>query len=154
MGYNSSVKQRLITIGCLIFGLLLGASSAQADVAVLIQITSQSVSLERVERVDQSEAALTAETPNDSDATQRLIQGLTTNKSTMTEDDSKLLVRWYNALGELIHYEVLRDPRFIHAPGSPEMVLPEATQLLRAPNSAVMLRVKPRDFAQFIDFDV
>jgi len=137
-------------MGWLVFGFLFALSTARADMAVLIQITDQNVSLTRVERVIE----VGADVPMVVEDTQQLLPGSPTSKPALPEDEDKLLVRWYNANGELIHHEVLRDPRFIHAPGSQEMRLPEATQLLRAPNDAVLLRVRPRAFGQFIDFNV
>lgn len=148
MGHHGPVKQTVITIGCLLFGLLLGFSTAQADMAVLIQITDQSVILARVERND-SENVLTEE-----EATEQFMRDLAAPKTDLPSIDDKLVVSWYDAQGGLVHQEVLRDPRFVHAPGSEERVLPEATLLLRAPNEAVLLRVKPRKFSQFIDLNV
>lgn len=116
--------------------------------AVLIQITDETVFLARVERND-SQSTMT-----EVEATEQFMRDLTAPKTDLPSIDDKLVVRWYNAQGELIHQEVLRDPRFVHAPGSEERALPEATQLLRAPNEAVLLRVKPREFGQFIDLNV
>lgn len=134
--------------GWLILGSLLAVSNAKADMAVLIQISDETVSLVRIEKTG------AADPQTDHEATRQLMQRTKTNSLFLPEDEDKLSVRWFNAAGELVHHEMLLDPRYIHAPGSQERQLRAAIQLLRAPNDAVLLRVKPRGYSQFIELNV
>jgi len=131
-------------VGSLLLALLCWAPAARADVAVLIEITDQSVLLHRVQRASE-------ENLSDREATEQLLRKKAMTKPALTDANDQLMVRWFDADGQLIHHESLRDPRFIHAPGSQERVLALATQLLRGPNAAVLLHVKPKGFTRFIE---
>ncbi len=160
MEYHRSVKKSLSQLSLLFFSLLLVQTSAHADMAVLIQVTQNTVQLERVQRSESAEFESSA----DEDVAQIMNEQaqpkeerLDADRSALSdllENNDKLVVYWFNANGKLVGRELLRDPRFVHAPGSKEVILPEATLLLRAPNEAVLMRIKPREFAQFIDLNV
>ena len=128
-----SVLSRFILIFAIV---LAAATSAKADVAVLIGITDDSVTLHRVERSESYETAEQAR----SDALLKL-RALPLVQAKTNHAPNSLQIEWYDQNGTLVHQESRPDPRFIHAPGGQDAVLPETMVLLRAPATAVEIRV-------------
>lgn len=129
--------------------LLFLSAPATADVAVLVRITDFSVTLQRVERSESIESL----GQDQSDAIiKRLAAPLDANNK--ANSGNSLVVEWFDAAGTLVHRESRADPRFVHAPGGEDVVLPEAIVLMRAPASAVLVRVRPRGFVDFTNFNV
>jgi len=141
----------------IILVLLAIAAPARADVAVLVGITGDSVTLHRVER---SESIETVEQDlSDAIIKRRSLSPvgsikLDTVDKLLLETVDKLLIEWFDASGALVHRESRSDPRFLHAPNGEYVVLPEATVLIRAPSDAVTMRIRPRGFAVFTSFNV
>ena len=131
---------------------LLGVTAptpVSADVAVLISITDAAITVHRVERTESTDSF--AQEHSDAIIKER---ALPTSDATKGNSANSLVVEWFDASGKMVHREAQPDPRFVHAPGGGDVILPEALVLIRAPNSAVEMRVRPRGFVNFTVFTV
>ena len=122
------------------------ATPSRADVAVMLQITQAQVSVQRIVRQEPTEMDLSDE------AIKRRSAEFPSKLQNPVED--MMLVEWLDAAGLVVHREVRKDPRFVHDPNGVAVVMPETVVLLRAPSSAVQLRVKPRGHGDFHEFEL
>lgn len=143
------MKNAVCQIVLMVIALLASATPASADVAVLMQITDESVTVRRVER---SESAESIEQDRSDAIIKRRASSL--DEPIKGGSDNNLVIEWFDASGALVHRETRPDPRFVHAPGGEDAVLPEAMILMRAPASAVEMRVRPRGYVNFTHFNV
>lgn len=149
LGYHRTMNKIIaqIVLSCMV---LIGVTApASADVAALIRITDVSVTLHRVERNESIE--FTEQDHSDAIIKRRALPQAGENSD---NSSSSLLIEWFDANGTLVHRESQPDPRFVHAPGGEDVVLPEAMVLIRAPANAVELRVRPRGFIDFTIINV
>jgi len=123
-------------------------SVSLADVAVLVKLSSNGVTIERVQRSEPSEL----ERSQEAIRKQALTQQLQTREQLGSA--LELHVRWIDRAGQLVHRSVHRDPRYVHAPGNDTIELPEAVLLLRGPSSAVQLLIRANGSTNFLAFDV
>ncbi len=131
----------------LFLSLHLFIASAWADMAVVLNVTASSVSVQRVQRAVEGHNSAMA----DAFKARRLA-----HRSAMKTPypAGMLVLEALNAQGEVIHHETKTNPLRVHAPGGSDVVFPSILVLARLPADSVWLRVKLPDLAEYFRLEL
>jgi hypothetical protein len=147
LGYYGAMRRYIQSIALWLSLYLFLCTAAWADVAVVLNVSASSVSVQRVQRATDGHDPAMAE----AFTAQRLARRSADKPQYPV---GMLVLEAINDQGEVIHHEIKNNPLRVHAPGGSDVVFPSTLLLIRLPLASVWLQVKLPNSPEFFRFEL